>query len=460
MTAVSMPPSQTGHPRRRAVAALMSAAVIMVVSLVAAINLAIPKLSAGGLNPSPTGLLWIVDSYVIVFACLLIPAGAVGDRLGRKRVLLAGLAIFIIGCLISAAAPAVAVLIAGRAITGVGAAMIMPATLSLTVAVFAPAERPAAIAGWTAATGVAGIIGNVGGGLVLEYLPWQALFLTPVPIAAALALLAARVAPAVPRHPADLDPAGSALLVVASVALLYGIIEGPELGWGSAQVLCGFGVAAILFTVFVLHQLRTPRPLLDPRIFLRPRLRAGVLGVTTAFFGLFALFFVNAQYLQNAKGFSPLTTGVAILPLAIAMFVTSRRSVPLAARFGTLPVVTTGLLGIVTGLGLLSLAGPATPYPVYALYLLVMGTSMGLCVPVLSVGVIAALPPERAGMGSGLNSAGRELGSALGVAVIGTAMSQAGTGVGYRVIAVAVLAGAAVTLRWMTSALPSAPEQT
>ncbi|WP_433255315.1 MFS transporter [Streptosporangium sp. CA-135522] len=180
--------------------------------------------------------------------------------------------------------------------------------------------------------------------------------------------------------------------------------------------------------------------------------------MTTAFFGLFSLSFVNARYLQEVKGFSPLSTGVAILSLAIAMFVVSRRGVPSAARFGPLPVVTTGLLGIVAGLGLLSLAGPATPYPLYALYLVVMGGSMGLCVPVLSVGVIASLPPERAGLGSGLNGAGRELGSALGVAVIGTVMSQAGTAPGYRVVAVATLVGALITLRWPVSASASASE--
>ncbi|MGW6867344.1 MFS transporter [Streptomyces sp. NPDC054904] len=432
----------------------MAACSVLVVSLVAAVNLAIPALAASPLDPSAGQLLWIVDTYVLVFGCLLIPAGAIGDRHGRKGALLTGLALVAAGALLSAAAPGVAVLIAGRAVTGVGAALVMPATLSLMLEVTEPAGRPQAVAVWTAATGIAGVVGNIGGGLVLQYLPWQALFLAVAPAAVVLGLLAARFAPRGERRPAALDAIGSVLLVAAAAALLHGIIEGPSAGWTSVRVLGALAASAVLLTLFVARSLRTAHPLIDPRLFRSRRLRAGSLGVGVAFFGLFSLFYVNAQYLQYAKGYSPLLTGCAIVPLAVGMMVASRRSIALAARFGD-AVVAVGLAAIVTGLFLISFATASTPYPVYALFLVVLSLGMGLCVPVLSSAVMTSLPQDRAGLGSGLNGATREIGSALGVGVLGTALSSHGSqdfseamSFGLRVVAVLVLAGSLLTLSW------------
>lgn len=439
-----------GHPARHRILMIMAAAVAAMIALVAAVNLAIPTLAASELHPSQPQLLWIVDAYVLVFACLLIPAGAAGDRFGRKGVLLAGLGVFALGCLAAALARDATVLIAARALSGAGAALVMPGSLALTVHVFPADERATAVATWTAATGIAGVLGNLGGGLIMQYLPWQALFAVMVPVAGVLALLAARVAPRVPRNDAALDVPGAVLLTAASFALVSGIIEGPEAGWTGPPVLVLFAGAVLLFSGFVAHQLRAARPLLDPRLFRLPRLRAGTLGVAVTFFGLFALFFVNARYLQEVKGFSPLLTGVAIVPLAIPMIVLSRMS----ARFDRFTAVAAGLAGNVAGLVLLSFAGPATPYPLYALGLMVMGASMGVCLPVLSHEIVAALPPERAGLGSGLNSATRELGSAVGVAVMGTVMAAQGMGAGYRVVAAVVLVGAACTLAWLRPGRP------
>ncbi|MGW4966974.1 MFS transporter [Nonomuraea sp. NPDC004186] len=423
----------------------MASSVVLAVALVAAVNLAIPTLAASELRPSPSQILWIVDAYVIVFACLLIPAGAAGDRFGRKGVLLAGLGVFAAGCLLAALAPDVGTLIAARALSGAGAALVMPASLALTVGVYPAAERGHAVAAWTAATGAAGVVGNVGGGAVMEYLPWRALFGVPVLLAGVLAVLVAVLVPRAPREASTpLDLPGTVLLTAASVALLAGVIEGPEAGWGSGLVLSAFGVAAVLFCVFVGHQLRAPRPLLDPRLFALPRLRAGTLGVAVTFFGLFAMFFVNARFLQEVKGFSPLVTGVAIVPLVIPMIVLSRLSGRLPAR----PAVPAGLAGIVAGLALLSFADAAMPYPVYAVGLVVMGAAMGVCLPVLSHEIMAALPRERAGLGSGLNSATRELGSAVGVAVMGTVMATYGMSAGYRVVAAVVLAGGLLVTWW------------
>ncbi|CNF48735.1 integral membrane transport protein [Mycobacterium tuberculosis] len=410
-------------PTGRGMTPLMSACVVLVVAMVAAVNLSIPKLSASSLSPSSTEVLWIVDSYVLVFGCLLIPAGALGDRLGRKGALLAGLAAFAAGCLLSAAATGVAVLLAGRLVTGAGAALAMPASLSLLLQVTPPRGRPHAIATWTAATGVAGAAGNLGGGAVLQWLPWQGLFLAGAPLAAVLAALVARLAPRGERHPAGLDLPGAAVLTAALFALLFGIIEGPERGWSALPVLGALAGAVLLLAVFVRYSLRARHPLLDPRVFAIAPLRSGVLGVALAFFGLFALFFLNAQYLQYAKGYSPLLAGVAIAPLVVGMVAVSRRSVGLARRFGSRVLCVAGMLTLAAGLGLLSLADASTPYALYAADLFVVSVGTGLCVPTLSVGVMAALPHDRAGLGSGLNGAAREIGSALGVAVLGTVLT-------------------------------------
>lgn len=420
-----VPPSPpSAAPRHaRAVLPVTCAAVLLVMVMVAAINLAIPELAASGLHPSASELLWIVDAYVIVFAGLLIPAGALGDRFGRKGALLAGLALFTAGATVSALAPNVPVLLAGRAVTGAGAALVMPATLSILIHATEPPRRPQAIATWTLATGIGGLLGNAVGGPVLEYLPWRGLFAVLAPVGAVLLVLAAALLPKVPRTPASLDPVGSALLVGGFLAVLFGVIEGPGLGWASARVLGGFAVGGVLLALFVVHALRADEPLLDPRLFRRPALRAGVLGILVAFIGLFSLFYVNAQYLQYAQGFSVLKTGFAILPLGVGMVAGTRTSVRLVARFGTRTVSVAGMLLIALGLFLMSLVDAGTPYLQYLVYVTALSLGFGLVGPAMSTTVVAALPPERAGLGSGLNGAAREFGSALGVAVFGSVLA-------------------------------------
>jgi EmrB/QacA subfamily drug resistance transporter len=403
---------------------LMSACVVVVVAMVAAINLALPELAGSDLRPTSTGLLWIVDAYILVFGCLLIPAGALADRLGRKGVLLAGLGIFSAGSIGSAAAQTVPVLLGARAVTGLGAALVMPATLSLLLQV-TPAERkPHAIATWSAATGAAGALGNLGGGVILQWLPWQGLFLIMGPLATVLALLVARIAPPGERRPASLDPLGAGLVTAAVLLVLLAIIEGPEQGWTSGLVL-GAAVGGVALAIaFVRLQLRREHPMIDPRIFSIPKVRTGAIGIAAVFFGLFALFFVNAQYLQYAKGYSPITTGIAILPLPLAMVVTSRVSVALGGRFGARRVVTAGLALLAAGLVAVSFSTAATPYLPYSVGLLLVAAGMGLSVPSLSTGIVTSLPASQAGVGSGINSSVREVGAALGVATVGTILAN------------------------------------
>ncbi|MER5183725.1 MFS transporter [Streptomyces sp. NPDC002896] len=411
-------------PRRtRGVLLVMCGSVMCVQSLVAAINLAIPKLSASSLHPSPTQLLWIVDSYVIVFAALLVPAGALGDRLGRKGALLSGLGLFAAGGAVSALAPSVALLLTGRALSGAGAALLMPASMSLLLHGLPAGRRATAVAIWGASQPVGGVLGNAGGALILQYLPWRALFWVYVPIAVVLLVCAAYVAPRPARTPAALDAPGSALLVTGCVALLFGIIEGPARGWTSVAVLAAFGTAVVVLTGFVLVEMRTEQPVLDPRLFRVRPVRSGTVGVAAVFFGMFALFYVHAQFLQYAKGFSPLQAGFGGLPLAAGIVMATRIGLRWTDRWGDRRTVCTGLLLVGTGLLLLSTATVTTPFSLITAYTLVTALGNGLALPALSHAVVSGLPPHRVGVGSGLNSAAREFGSALGVAVVGTAIA-------------------------------------
>ncbi|MEV3860273.1 MFS transporter [Streptomyces sp. NPDC050095] len=418
------PPSASALKRTTLLA--VCACVMIAQSMVAAINLLIPQLSSSSLHPSSSQVLWTVDAYVIAFAGLLIPAGAAADRYGRKGALLTGLALFAAGAATSALAATPAVLIAGRAVCGTGAALITPATMSILVHLAGtPMRRAQAMAAWTLAIGVGGALGNLGGGLAGQFLTWRALFWAMVPLAALLALAVAYAVPRTDRSArGNPDPLGTLLITAALVALLFGIIEGPSYGWTSARILSAFALGVLLAAAFTRHALRAKAPLFDPRVFRSARLRAATLGTAAGFFGLFSLFFVNSQYLQDIKGYGPALTGLAIIPVTVGMALAPR----LAARRQATPrpVVTIGLALI--GLGLLgtSTAGPDTPYGIYVIWLLVISFGTGTCMPALTMGVLNSLPAHQAGLGSGLGTASRELGAALGVAVTGTVLASAG----------------------------------
>ncbi|MEV5904627.1 MFS transporter [Streptomyces sp. NPDC052127] len=438
------------HALKRSTLLALCACVLVAQSMVAAINLLIPQLGSSSLHPSHTEILWTVDAYVIAFAGLLIPAGALGDRYGRKGALLAGLGLFAAGAATSAFASDPAVLIAGRGISGAGAALITPATMSILVHLAGPGRRAQAMASWTLALGLGGLAGNLGGGLVGQFLTWRALFGAMVPLAALLALAVALTTPRTARSPhSNLDPLGTVLLTAGLVAVLFGIIEGPDHGWTSPRILGSFGAGALLVAAFTLQALRSRTPLFDPRVFRSAALRATGLGLATGFFGLFALFFVNSQYLQDVKGYGPAVTGLAIVPLITGMAVVPK----LAAHWSAhpRPVIGTGLALI--GLGLLgaSTADAGTPYTLYACWLLVISAGTGLSMPALTLGVVASLPHHQAGLGSGLGTSAREIGAALGVAVTGTVLAghtdfTGGMGPALRTVAVIVLAATAVVV--------------
>ncbi|MFI7104489.1 MFS transporter [Streptomyces sp. NPDC050161] len=409
----------TGHPTRATVA-VMGLCVTLVVGMVSAVNLAIPALSRSALRPSAAEVVWVVDGYVVLFACLLIPGGALADRIGRKGTLLGGMALFTAGCALCATAPGVDVVIAGRMLSGVGAAAVLPTTLALLVDGAPPERRPKLVAVWASMTGMAAVLGNVGGGAALETGSWRALFWCVVPPAVLALILVARCAPAQPPRDRPVSPLSAALLTAGFLALLAGVVAAPQQGWGSPRVIGAFAGACLLLGGWVRYELRHPRPMLDPRLFTLPAVRAGALGMVLVFVGMFGLFYVNGQYLQYVKGYSPLGAGLRLLPMAAALLLAPRAAVRLEARLGPRRTVACGLLVLAAGPATVATVGVHTPYALYALGATLTAAGCGLATPLLSHAMLSALPAHRAGVGSGLQSLARELGSALGAALSGT----------------------------------------
>ncbi|WP_432841406.1 MFS transporter [Dactylosporangium sp. CA-092794] len=412
-------PSAAVRRRETLVLVAVCACTILVVGFVAAINLAVPLLASSDLHPGSSELLWIVDAYVIVFACLVIPGGAVGDRFGRKGALLTGLLVFAAGATISALSTAVPLMLAGRIVSGLGAALVLPNCVGVLVHATGEDRRRRALAIWGAISGMGGIVGNTAGAALLNTGAWQTLFWGVVPVALLCATGIAVITTSSPRTYRSLDPAGTVLLVATSVALLIGIIEGPDRGWASPVVLGAFVLAVVLGAVWVLVELRVRHPLLNPRLFRAPMLTSASLGMLVTWFGSFGLFYLNASLLQYGRGFSVLAAGFATLPLAIPILIGSRFIPALVARIGIPVALGAGFLCISGGLLGLSFA-TRQPFIVYAIWLVVLGIGFALALPTLTAELTSGLPPEQAGVAGGLQSAARELGSALGIAVVGT----------------------------------------
>jgi EmrB/QacA subfamily drug resistance transporter len=413
------------YRRRWAILATNCLCLVLIVATVSSVNVAIPSLAQSGLNPTDTQILWIVDAYALVFAALLLPAGALGDRFGRKGALLSGLVIFAIASALCAVMDSANSLIAMRALMGIGAALIMPATLSLLQSSFPPQERAKAIATWAGFAGAGGAIGPLIGGFLLEHFWYGSVFFVAAPIAIIAFVASAILAPRSKEgRGAALDPLGGLLSVVGFGGLLFAIIEGPERGWTDALVIAGFVVAVVGLLGFVLYERRTSSPLLDMSYFATPRFAMGSLGITFAFLGMFSMFFILTQYLQYVKGYSPLGAGVRGLPFAFTMIVVSPRSADLAVKFGVRRVVGIGMAIMATGLVLFSLAGVSTTYWYIVLVLIVMALGMSLAMPSLSTGIVQSVPMHKAGVGSAVNDTTREVGGAVGIALVGSIVTS------------------------------------
>ncbi len=411
------------HRRRWFLLGIMCLSLVMVVMSVSGLNVALPSMQRE-LGSGASALQWIVDSYALVFAALLLPAGALGDRFGRKRALIFGLVVFAAGSLVGGLGTGAGQVIVGRIITGLGAAFVMPATLSLLTTIFPPHERRKAIAMWAGFAGAGGALGPIVSGALLEKFWWGSAFLVNIPIVALVVLAVAVFSPTSKDPEATpLDPVGAGLSLVGLGALVYGIIEGPEKGWTSTVVLAAFAFAAVGLVGFLAWERRTRYPMLPLRLFKDRRMSVGSAVVTVAFFIMFGLFFLFTLYLQFVRGYSPLSAGLSTLPLAVALIAIAPRSAALAEKVGTGKVMAGGFVLIAAGFGVLGLIGPDTPYAVLALALVLLGAGMSLTAAPATGSIMSAVPPAKAGVGSAVNDTTREVGGALGIAVLGSIAS-------------------------------------
>ena len=409
-----------GHPRRRRILLVLCLSLLIVVIDNTILNTALPTL-ARVLHAETSSLQWITDAYTLCFAALLIPAGALGDRFGRRRSLIVGLTVFALGSAAAAFAAGTGELIGARVVMGLGATFVMPATLSILNAVFPPKERAQAIAAWSAVAGAAIVIGPTLGGLLLSHFWWGSVFLINLPLAAvALAGVVLIVPETADPARSRFDIPGVVLVAGALFAIVDAIIEAPGRGWTGPVTLGlgGAGVAAL--AAFVWWELRISDPLIDLRIFTSRAFSAAAGAVTVIFFALFGSLFLLTQFLQLVQGYSPLAAGVRALPFALAMAAASPVSPLLAERFGTRVIMPGGMALMGLGLADLSTAGVHTAYPLIAVAVAIMGAGMGLVMAPASNTIMTTVPAHQAGAGSAINDTIREVGGALGIAIVGS----------------------------------------
>lgn len=396
------------------------------------LSVALPDL-ATDLHASTGQLQWITNAYTLVLAALLLPAGLLGDRYGRKRLLLVALAVFGLASAACAAAPSAGALIAGRAVLGLGAAFLMPLSMSVLTVVFSPEERPRALGIWVMATAISLPIGPILGGFLLDHFWWGSIFLINVPVVLLGLAAIARFLPESrsPERP-SLDLPGVLASGLGLATMTYGLIEAGSRGWGDARALTTFVAGLAILAGFLLWQRRLTRepdghPLVDLRLFRSASFGWSAALATVVSFGMFGILFVAPQYFQAVQGADALSTGLRLLPLIGGLVVGSRIADKLAVRAGVKTVAACGLGAIAAGLLLGSTTGVSSAYGLAAGWLTLCGLGIGLALPTLMDTALGALPPDRSGVGSGLLQAVRQVGGAVGVAVLGSVLNA-----GYR----------------------------
>jgi EmrB/QacA subfamily drug resistance transporter len=418
------------HDRRWLTLLVLCISLIVITVDNTILNVAIPTLahpeSAGGLGATASQLQWIVDAYTLVFAGLLLTAGSLGDRFGRYRFLAFGLSVFGIGSALSAFAPSASALIVTRGLMGVGAAFIMPSTLSIITNVFTNgAERAKAIGIWAGVSALGIGLGPITGGVLLEHFWWGSVFIVNVPIVIIGLVLGFFLIPESkdPTH-AALDPVGALLSIAALGALLWSIIEAPSHGWTDGTIVAGFAVGAVLLIAFFAWELRSSHPMLDLRFFENPRFSAASGGITLVFLALFGTLFLLTQYLQSVLGYSTVQAGAVLLPQAATMMVLAPLSSGLVAKLGNKVVVTCGLLLVTISLVLFTTFGTdINPLHLIAVTML-MGAGMANVIAPCTDSIMGSLPRNKAGVGSAVNDTTRQMGGAIGVAVFGSLMAS------------------------------------
>jgi EmrB/QacA subfamily drug resistance transporter len=385
------------------------------------VNVALPDLGRQ-LHATTRDLQWIVDAYNLAFAALVLTAGSLGDRFGRRPALLIGLAGFAASSGVGALVSSPSALIAVRLVMGAAAAVIFPTTLSIITNAFPDrGERAKAIGVWGAVTGLGVAVGPVTGGLLLAHFGWPSVFVALVPVAlVALVATAAWIPESSDPGEARLDLPGLLLSSAAIGVLVYTIIEAPGRGWTAPASLAGFVGAAGLAAAFLAAERRRERPMIDVSLFRTPAFSAASASVTVAFFALFGFIFMVTQYFQFLRGYGTLSTGVRILPVATTIAIGSVSGVVLAGRIGTRSVVSTGLVLLGSSFGWIAMSSTFMPYDQIVAQMVLMGLGLGLTTAPATESILSVLPAAKAGVGSAVNDATREVGGTLGVAVLGS----------------------------------------
>lgn len=415
---------EKAYERRWLILAVLCFSLLAIILDNSILNVAIPTIIEE-LGATNSQIQWMVDSYTLVFAGLLLTAGSLGDRFGRRGALQIGFVIFGLGSAAAALATTADQLIATRAFMGIGGAFIMPATLSIITNVFPANERGKAIGIWAGVAGLGGALGPLTGGFLVENFYWGSVFLVNLPIVvvglvAGFFLIPTSKDPSAPK----LDPLGAVLSIVALTALLFAIIEAPTDGWTSPRIVGSLVLGIVLLVAFVVWERTTDHPMLDVSFFKNPRFTAASASITVIFFAMFGSIFILTQYLQFVLGYSPLETGIRMLPFAGTMMIVAPSSSRIVERVGTKVTVATGMLFVSAGLVSMATLQVDTGYGGVAWRLILMAAGMGLVMAPATESVMGSLPLAKAGVGSAVNDTTRQVGGALGVAIIGSVLTS------------------------------------
>jgi EmrB/QacA subfamily drug resistance transporter len=412
--------AEKAYERRWYTLAVLCMSLVVITIDNSILNVALPTI-VRDLGASGSDLQWIIDAYIIVFASLLLTAGALGDKYGRKGALSFGLLVFGGFSAVASLANSPEILIVTRGLMGIGAAFIFPTTLSILTNTFTGQERARAIGVWAGVSGLGVALGPLLGGILVEHFYWGAVFLVNVPVCA-LALVLGYFFIPTSRDPENrpLDPVGALLSILTLVALLYAIIQAPEEGWLAVDVVGAFIAAVVLLGTFAYWELHTKEPMIDMRVFRNPRFSAasGVLTLTS--FALYGSVFLLIQYFQFVLGYSPLEAGLLAMPVALGMMVMSPNAPRLVLRWGTKKVVVAGLLIVATGMMLYASDTIMSSFVGGCAVRLLFGFGFGLTSAPATESIMGSLPPSRAGVGSAINDTTRQTGGAFGVAIIGS----------------------------------------
>jgi EmrB/QacA subfamily drug resistance transporter len=396
--------------------------VLLVIASMVALNTALPDIAIAT-SATQSQLTWVVDSYTLVLACLLLPAGALGDRYGRRGAMLVGLAIFGAASLVPAVVSNPLIVIVARGAAGAGAALIMPATLSLITAAHPKDQRNKAVGIWAGVAGSGAVIGMLGSGGLLNFWSWHSIFWAFAGAAFTIFVLTLTIASSRDDDVKPLDWSGALVIGGAVATLVFGILEAPARGWSHPLVICSIGVGLLLSLAFGFVEVRQRYPLLDVRLFAVPAFATGAATITVFFLSMFGYMFLLMQYMQMILGYSPNKTAIALAPIMGPMLLLSVLSFWYLPRLGLRAVVFSGLLLIAAGSLCMLGIKLGSPYWRAAWPMLVMSVGIGLCTAPTTSVIMTTAPDDKQGVASAVNDASREIGAALGIALAGSMLA-------------------------------------